>query len=327
MLWPVHLRLEASRAPPRQGNNMNVNLSSGSGSGLCPTRAHSRFSGDQCSTSGRPFEAPRTFCFRQLNRADSLDRSTCSRHSFSRGRLRCNAATLTRQPLSIYNWPRRRSQALEWLDSCVQDAVRQLDSAPFVQLVYSGRAKVLETHHVPRTATGPSELWQSVAGLLTTNKPDAVILVHRLPSFATEHACASQQTGSSENVLTGLSSHEALDQRALQHDISSRNQDILAGKVGDCCDDEHQLNQILPFSRQHSAPLPATGRTPSGAHQHTQDQTLDYWGLVVQSRYTSEAEGCYVLKTVRNTNPVGCQCTHYSLTRLCKNKPSAASSS
>ena len=171
------------------------------------------------------------------------------------------------------------------------------------------------------------QLWQSVAGLLTTNKPDAVILVHRLPSFATEHACASQQTGSSENVLTGLSSHEALDQRALQHDISSRNQDILAGKVGDCCDDEHQLNQILPFSRQHSAPLPATGRTPSGAHQHTQDQTLDYWGLVVQSKYTSEAEGCYVLKTVRNTNPVGCQCTHYSLTQLCKNKPSAASSS
>jgi hypothetical protein len=40
----------------------------------------------------------------------------------------------------------------------VQDAVRQLDSAPFVQLVYSGRAKVLETHHVPRTATGPSEV-------------------------------------------------------------------------------------------------------------------------------------------------------------------------
>lgn len=75
-----------------------------------------------------------------------------------RDRLRCNATVLTRQPLSTYSWPRRRSSVLEWLDSCVKDAVRQLDSAPFVQLVYSERAKLLETHHVPRTATGPSEV-------------------------------------------------------------------------------------------------------------------------------------------------------------------------
>lgn len=166
------------------------------------------------------------------------------------------------------------------------------------------------------------QLWQSVAGLLANNKPDAVVLVHRLPSFATDHACASQRAGLSQNVLTGLSSHQPVDQSALQHDIFFRNQhDILAGKVGECCDDEHELNQILPFSRQHSAPLPSTGRTSSGAHHHTKEQTLDYWGLIVQSKVTSEAEGCYVLKTVRNTNPVGCQCTHYSLTQLCKSRP------
>ena len=164
---------------------------------------------------------------------------------------------------------------------------------------------------------GSVQLWQSVAKLLSDTKPDAVVLVHRLPSFATEHACASQRAGSAENVLTGLSSHQAIDQTLLQHDISSRNRDILAGKVGDCCEDEHELNQILPFSRQHPDPLPATDRTRSGAHTHDSEQTMDHWGLVVQSKYTSEAEGCYVLKTVRNTNPVGCQCTHYSLTRLC----------
>ena len=164
------------------------------------------------------------------------------------------------------------------------------------------------------------QLWQSVAKLLSDSKPDAVVLVHRLPSFATAHACASQRSGSAENVLTGLSSHQAIDQTALQHDISSRNRDILAGKVGDCCDDEHELNQILPFTRQHAEPLSASGRTHSGAHQHDREQTMDHWGLVVQSKYASEAEGCFVLKTVRNTNPVGCQCTHYSLTRLCSNK-------
>ena len=163
-----------------------------------------------------------------------------------------------------------------------------------------------------------------MAALLASSKPDAVVLVHRLPSFATEHACASQRRSTPENVLTGLSSHQPIDQRALQHDISFRNQDILAGKVGECCDDAHELNQILPFSRQHSASLPATSRTASGAHHHDQEQTLDYWGLIVQTKYTSEAEGCYVHKTVRNTNPVGCQCTHYSLTRLCKSGPATS---
>lgn len=230
----------------------------------------------------------------------------------------CHAAILTKQPLSTYRWPRRRPTVWEWLDSCVQDAVRQLDQAPFVQLVYAERAERIETHHVPRTATGAAELWQAVAQLLSDNKPDAVVLVHRLPSFATEHACASQRSGSAENVLTGLSSHKAINQTLLQHDISTRNRDILAGKVGECCDDEHVLNQILPFSRQHPDPLPGTR---SSAHARNSEQTMDYWGLVVQSKYTSEAEGCYVLKTVRNTNPVGCQCTHYSLTRLCSRNP------
>ena len=239
----------------------------------------------------------------------------------------------------------------------MQDAVRQLDHAPFVQLVYAERAERIETHHVPRTASGAAEvsfsldliqtrclhfvlplpkaffavvssinvdtwsllqLGEAVAQLLSNNKPDAVVLVHRLPSFATEHACASQRSGSAENVLTGLSSHKAINQTLLQHDISTRNRDVLAGKVGECCDDEHVLNQILPFSRQHPDPLPGTS---SGAHAHDSEHTTDHWGLVVQSKYTSEAEGCYVLKTVRNTNPVGCQCTHYSLTRLCSRNP------
>ena len=82
----------------------------------------------------------------------------------------CHATALTQQPLSTYRWPRRRPSVLEWLDSCVQDAVRQLDHAPFVQLVYSERAHSLETHRVPRTATGPSEVRSSskVNSLLST---------------------------------------------------------------------------------------------------------------------------------------------------------------
>lgn len=287
--------------------------------------ASTRSSG-HCSTSGRPVESQRSMSFRQLGHADSFMPQTLSCRN-TRARLTCNSAALAQQPLSTYRWPQRRASVLEWLDSCVQDAVRQLDQAPFVQLVYSERAKSLETHCFPRVANEASELWQSVAKHLQTSSPDAVVLVHRLPSFATDHASASQQTGSAENVLTGLSSHQPLDQSALRRDSSTtRSHDILAGKVGDCCDDEHELNQILPFSRQHSVSLPTTGRTFSGAHHDNQEQSLDYWGLIVQSKHNSEAEGCYVLKTVRNSNPVGCQCTHYSLTRLCSNKAARSKS-
>ena len=75
----------------------------------------------------------------------------CHRQSF-------NAPSVSKRPLSTYRWPQRRPSVLDWLDSCVQDAVRQLDQAPFVQLVYSQRSQPLETHHAPRTATGPSEV-------------------------------------------------------------------------------------------------------------------------------------------------------------------------
>ena len=69
-----------------------------------------------------------------------------------------SSSTSTKQPLSVYKWPQRRTTVLDWLDQCVQDAVRQLDRAPFVQLMYSERADPLETHHVSRTETGPADV-------------------------------------------------------------------------------------------------------------------------------------------------------------------------
>lgn len=69
-----------------------------------------------------------------------------------------SSSVLTKQPLSVYKWPQRRPAVLEWLDQCVQDTVKQLDRAPFVQLMYSERADPLETHHVSRTETGLSDV-------------------------------------------------------------------------------------------------------------------------------------------------------------------------
>jgi hypothetical protein len=46
-------------------------------------------------------------------------------------------------------------------------------------------------------------------------------------------------------------------------------------------------------------------------------QATAYWGVVVQSRRHTGAEGCYLLKTVKSTSAsTGCTCTHFSLTRI-----------
>lgn len=160
------------------------------------------------------------------------------------------------------------------------------------------------------------QLRQKVAGLLQNSTPDAVVLVHRLPSYANVSSAASESTVSASSVLTGLASHNALDQRGLQHGNSAAQNDILAGKVGECCDEASTTpqNQIVPFSGVHDSPLPTSTHRQMASQRA--EQITDYWGLVVQSKHRSEAEGFYILKTVRNTNPVGCQCTHYSLTHL-----------
>lgn len=45
----------------------------------------------------------------------------------------------------------------------------------------------------------------------------------------------------------------------------------------------------------------------------------------MQARARSDAEGCYVLKTVRSRAAASdCTCLHYSLIRVCKGEPLAA---
>ena len=167
---------------------------------------------------------------------------------------------------------------------------------------------------------------QKVAGLLLDSKPDAVVLIHRLPSQnkgAQATASQAQHNVSASNVVTGMSSHPPLDEDSLRLDSAVAQNDILNGKIGECCDDVSATlqNQIVPFSPSHADAVSSSSESlPASAQQnqasHFSQQTTDYWGLVVQSKHRSEAEGYYVLKTVRNTNPVGCQCTHYSLTRF-----------
>jgi hypothetical protein len=132
---------------------------------------------------------------------------------------------------------------------------------------------------------------------------------------------------------------------------------ILTGQVGDCCDGEagshHHahgddsgssaapssggsssaaaarplpLPTIVPFSPStaaarrtavKTAALRPMGAAPTASGSPCSQQAAAYWGVVVQSKRHTGAEGCYLLKTVRNvTAATGCTCTHFSLTRV-----------
>ena len=153
------------------------------------------------------------------------------------------------------------------------------------------------------------QLWQSIAQHVSKRQPEVVVLVHQLPAAAAEEPGACLKTGqwesSSPNVMTGMTAHQALDQECLKRSTAMMEaglmgpQGVLAGRIGDgCCDDDDHAAISLDIS--------------------SDPQLVDYWGLVVQSKEKSDAEGCYVLKTMRSADHAGCQCTHYSLTRVCK---------
>lgn len=169
------------------------------------------------------------------------------------------------------------------------------------------------------------QLWRGIAEHLSQSQPEIVILLHQLPPVADEHKSSittGQWSSHEDNMFTGMASHEALNQSRLKYcSMLLRNgiaEGVLAGKVGDCCEGDVQ-NQILPFSRQqHFQTNWEQQRSQQPQHTDSDEQLVDFWGLIVQSKVRSEAEGAYVLKTVRNSNPVGCQCTHYSLMRVCK---------
>ena len=76
--------------------------------------------------------------------------------------------------------------------------------------------------------------------------------------------------------------------------------------------------QVVPFSTPGRH-----GKRGRRSLEEEMNAHIDYWGVVVQSKMTSEAQGCYVLKTVHNTNPSDCQCTHFTLTRVSRGEPLA----
>lgn len=198
----------------------------------------------------------------------------------------------------------------------MRDAVKHLDSAPFLQLVWPEAGAHRERHRVAPSLIHTPQLWQAVAQHLSHRKPEVVVFLHRIAveDTALNKPCLFEglRQSSTEKLFTGIAAHDVLQQDCLHRSALAAKRELehrlLSGRVGECCDDDDHLHTSF-----------------SGSQHSIVDQQLeDHWGLVVQSKHASDIEGCYVLKTTRNANPTDCQCTYYTLTKVCRGAPLAA---
>lgn len=220
-----------------------------------------------------------------------------------------------------------------------------------VRLEQANADPTFSSYHIPEGVVSAPELWQGVAETLSSDSPDAVILVQRVDPHGDdddktmttaavdeheEEEPCSCTTGDIQRLnSTEIKTHVEDACRKLL--ASGMAESILSGKVGDCCDGPHEDLPASPpsSSARSSVPPPQSSILPfavSGKNQHRlavranasgprnqrQSSGSGYWGVVVQSRRHMGVEGCYLLKAVRSDASTGCSCTHFSLTRVCQ---------
>ena len=221
--------------------------------------------------------------------------------------------------LATYSlYPRHSSAVAPWFHSSICEVVRHLENSPFLQLVRfnqgdRAREPKFTSFGVSDSVVAAPELWESIAETLSADTADVVILVQRVE--ATHHHEEPEST-----LEAPMLRHSSNEMREHVEDACRRlvasgvGESILQGQVGDCCEEEGKeaaqpsttpsralSSGIVPYSSRSGAraavkvtALPsggcgADGATPLGG----------YWGVVVQSRHHTGAEGCYLLKAVR----------------------------
>jgi hypothetical protein len=272
------------------------------------------------------------------------------------------AASFNNHDLATYRLPHHssigHSTAAPWFQAAVTEVVKHLESSPFLQLVRFSDAldpltafkePKLSSFSVPESVVSVPELWSSIAEAVTADSADVVILVQRIDPHGTgaiDTSAATQQP-----VDDSLKAH--VEEACQKLVASGIGESILLGKVGDCCENHaHHTSHpsssssilststssgsVVPFSSSYrtvpsvspsairgaSIKVKALG-TPEAATSSPAPLS-GYWGVVVQSKHHTGAEGCYLLRAVRQVCPPvanndhGCTCTHYSLTKVCK---------
>lgn len=136
-----------------------------------------------------------------------------------------------------------------------------------------------------------------------------MVLVHRVHD--SEAGACSSSCPSSEGQSASLCSNKLLSAGLVDQ--------IMAGKVGDCCDENHGFtftNEAIQLALRQSDFYNDFRSSAKSSMEGTA-----FWGLVIQSSRWSDLEGCYLLKTAKVVDYTGCSCTHFSLVRVCRGIP------
>lgn len=144
---------------------------------------------------------------------------------------------------------------------------------------------------------------------MSEDSPEVMVLVHRVhdsESDACSSSCSSSKGQSASVCSNKLLSAGLVDQ-------------IMAGKVGDCCDEDHKY--IITNEAIQSALRQSDFHNDVKMANQSPMEGIAFWGLVIQSSVWTTLEGCYLLKTAKVVDHMGCSCTHFSLIRVCQGIP------
>lgn len=222
------------------------------------------------------------------------------------------------------------SSSAPWLYPAIHESVKHLDDTPFFELVHFGpngpRDKPwFESYTIPDEAVLVPELWPSIAETITSEAADVVLMVQRIP--------ASNRDQNEEENYRRV---ERFESACRDIPSTQMREGMLQGKIGDCCDkverrscngkkrdrsDENLLSRRSGIVRFNSTSNMMKSRKnvrvravpTSGCRK----PFAGYWGVVIQSKNRSEADGAYLLKAVRSVAN-NCSCTHFTLTKVCR---------
>lgn len=175
-----------------------------------------------------------------------------------------------------------------------------------------------------------TQTWEHYAALLRQENPSLYI-------FAEEVVCGGDNCvlnrPSTPHDMQSLSPIPTTTQCA--EELRDENAPRFSGRLGDCCEEEDAAGEAAPAMPPPSAAAsPINNIVPLLAAQHQQQRhngarcshepsptatrsSVRFWGLVVRAaNHTDPVEGCYLLKTTENSDPTGCTCVHYSLTKV-----------
>jgi hypothetical protein len=206
-----------------------------------------------------------------------------------------------------------------WFEAMVQTVVKQLDGGAFLLRVSANPVLSLQLIRLD-----PAELaagWEHIQQRHLTSalhQDEAVILVH--PVASADKPCVVRQAAGEPCAGCPHTASEVSAAAAAAYGggvtagySAPASPELLHGKFGECCEDEHGGDHA--HHHQHSS------SSSAGQQQQQSDTQTAFYGLVVQTRDAADPlQGCYLLKTMKqsSSSSSACHCTHYSLNQICK---------